>query len=305
MTREDAERLLALSRQARFLGPDARTWIERLTPDKHQIVEATRCFVEEGRAAEAAELAGRVWRLWLVSGDIAGGRDLLAIALEHPDAAPSRDRALALYGDGLLAFRQGEQDESRRRNEEALEAARAVGDRDAEALALVGLSRVAFRDGDNGRVRSLALHARELVRDLEPASQVAPLHLLAAGTRLSGELDAAVALYEESLDLNRALGDERMVAVELHNIGHVELHRGNVEEARRRFAECAELRASDDPYDVAMRHLNDAALAYAAGERRRALELLGTAQSTLDDAGIALDPDDAFEVDWLRSRVGG
>ena len=76
-------------------------------------------------------------------------------------------------------------------------------------------------------------------------------------------------------------------------------------QARRRFAECAELRASDDPYDVAMRHLNDAALAYAAGERRRALELLGTAQSTLDDAGIALDPDDAFEVDWLRSRVGG
>jgi tetratricopeptide (TPR) repeat protein len=303
MTREEAERLLSLARASALLGPDARAWIERHVPERDGIVEATRRLAEGGRETEAAELAANTWRLWLVSGDIAGGRDLLAIALDGDDVPPSSARALALYGDGLLAFRQGAQDESCRRNEAALETARAVGDHDAEALALVGLSRVAFRDGDNGRVRSLALQARELVRDSEPAADVAPLHMLAAGTRLSGELDAAVALYEESLELNRSLGDERMVAIELHNIGHVELHRGNAEEAAGRFAESAELRSPDDPYDVAMEDLNAAALAYAAGEGERARELLRTAESTLAKAGIALDPDDAFEVDWLRRRV--
>ena len=33
MTGEDAERLLALSREADLLGPDRDTWIERLSPD--------------------------------------------------------------------------------------------------------------------------------------------------------------------------------------------------------------------------------------------------------------------------------
>jgi hypothetical protein len=32
ITREEAERLLALARESEFLGPDAPAWIERLTP---------------------------------------------------------------------------------------------------------------------------------------------------------------------------------------------------------------------------------------------------------------------------------
>ena len=111
-------------------------------------------------------------------------------------------------------------------------------------------------------------------------------------------------LYTESLELNRRLGASRMVGVELHNIGHVELHRGNVDVAERCFAECADIRSGDDPYDAAMTHLNQAALAFAAGDRERTAELLGRTESTLASAGIVLDPDDAFEVDWLRSRLG-
>jgi tetratricopeptide (TPR) repeat protein len=246
-----------------------------------------------------------VWRLWLVSGDVAGGRQLIAATLQDGAAMPSRAWALALYGDGLLAFRQGAQAESRARNEAALETARAVGDREAEALALVGLSRVAFRDGDYDRVRSLALEARELTRDLDPNADVAPLHMLAAGTRLAGDHDGAAALYDESLELNRRLGDSRMVGVELHNLGHVELHRGNVEAAERCFAECADVRNEDDPYEAAMTRLNRAALAFARGDRHLAADLLGRTTETLEAAGIVLDPDDAFEVDWLRARLGG
>ena len=141
------------------------------------------------------------------------------------------------------------------------------------------------------------------MRHLGPSSDVAPLHLLAAGTRLLGDLDGAVELYAESLQLNRRLGDARMVATELHNIGHVELHRGNVPAAERCFAECVELRKTDDPYDIAMTHLNQAALAFAREEHDRAAELLWRTGSTLEKAEIALDPDDAFEVDWLQSRL--
>jgi hypothetical protein len=44
--------------------------------------------------------------------------------------------------------------------------------------------------------------------------------------------------------------------MELHNIGHVELHRGNLDAAERCFAECADVCNHDDPYEAAMTHLN-------------------------------------------------
>jgi hypothetical protein len=290
---EEAERLLALAREGD---------LERLRPEQDSLEDAVRFFVASGRDEEAVELAAGVWRLWHVSGDAAGGRRFLAAALEG-GGAPSRARALALYGDGLLAFREGAQEESQARNEAALAAARAAGDREAESLALVGLSRVALRNGDYDRVRSLAREARELVRDAGPEADVAPLHLLAAGTRLAGDYDHAAELYAESLELNRRLGAGRMVAMELHNMGHVELHRGDLAAAERCFAECDELRNVDDPYEAAMTHLNQAAVACVRGERERAAELLHRTEATLAAAGIVLDPDDAFEVEWLRERL--
>ncbi len=303
MTREEAERLRVLAREAKLVGPDAPMWVERLEPERDGLVDAARFLAQNGEEEAAAELAANVWRLWLRSGDFAGGRRLLAVALDVGRQKPSRSRALALYGDGLLAFRAGAQAESKERNDKALDAARAVGDREAEALALVGLSRVALRSGDYARVRSLAARARELTRDFDAASGLAPLHLLAAGTRLDGDYDAAFKLYTESLDLYRRLGDHRGVGMELHNIGHVELHRGNVDQAKDCFAECAAIRNRDDPYEKAMTDLNDAALALARGETEQATELLRRMQAGLESAEIVLDPDDAFEVLWLQDRL--
>ena len=126
---------------------------------------------------------------------------------------------------------------------------------------------------------------------------------LPPGTRLAGDHAQAIELYNESLELNRRLGDAGMVGIELHNIGHVELHRGNIETAERCFAECAEIRNPDNPYDTAMTHLNNAALAFQRDDIEHANEALARTEATLDQAGIVLDPDDAFEVEWLRERV--
>jgi tetratricopeptide (TPR) repeat protein len=282
------------------LLPDQPEHPAELT-DRDAIAEAVRASVASGDHEAAAELAANNWRLWMAAGDVAGGRQVMAVALSSV-GKPSRARALALYGDGVLAFRAGEQADSKARNEEALEVSRAVGDSEAEALALVGLSRVALRDGDYERVRSLAAEARALTQGLAPDAGAVALHLEAAGTRLSGALDEAVDLYTESLELNRTLDDARMAGIEHHNLGHVELHRGNAAVAERHFAKAAAAR-TDSPYDSAMTSLNNAALAFAAGERDRAAKLLARVESTLAEAGISLDPDDQFEVDWLRERL--
>ncbi|TMC48428.1 MAG: hypothetical protein E6J14_11795 [Chloroflexi bacterium] len=300
----DANRLLALAREARLAGPDAASWVDRLTPEREGLLEAASWLTQNGEQDAATELVANVWRLWLLSGDVDGGRRLLASVLDTGKGRPSRARALALYGDGLLAFRAGARDESQARNKAALEVARTLGDEEAEALALVGLSRVALRAGDYARVRAMASEARVLTRDLDAQAGAAPLHMLAVGTRLAGDYNAAAELYAESLQLNREIGDGRGVATELHNLGHVELHRGNVDAAARCFDECGSIRNLDDPYERAMTDLNRAALAFASGDRELATELLRRMQATLDRAGVVLDPDDAFEANWLYNAIG-
>lgn len=304
MQREQATRLLALAREAKLTGPDAAGWVERLTPVRQDLGEAARFLTGTGEAEAAVELVSMVYRLWLLAGDVAGGRQVLAAVLDVGERKPSRARAIALYGSGLLAFRAGDMPDSKGRNEQALEVARVVGDREAEALALVGLSRVALRDHDYSRVLSLAGQARELTRDLDPAAGVWPLHLLATGTRLTQNYDEAHRLYSESLQLNRRLGSDGMVGMELFNLGFVELHRGNTDTAERCFAESVTLRGQSGPYDIAVTHLSDAALAAAHGERDRAAQLLDRASATLQRAGIVLDPDDSAEVEWLRKKLG-
>jgi len=247
------------------------------------------------------ELAG-TWRRWLVSGESRAGHEVLAKALLASEP-PSRARAICLYADGLFLFRLGEQRASRERNEEALAVARQVGDAEAESLALVGLSRVAFRDGRHAEVVELATRARELAARAGSEAEVAPLHMQAAGTRLLRDYDRAAELYRESMALARRLGNKRGVAMEQHNLGHVELHRGNIDEAERLFSARLDFaRASTDPYECAMSVFNEAALAAARQDEEQARKHFAAARRLLDEHGIVLDPDDGSEFDALAAR---
>jgi hypothetical protein len=49
----------------------------------------------------------------MVARDLDCGRAFLALVLDKGEKKPSRARSLALYGDALLAFRQGKIEESR------------------------------------------------------------------------------------------------------------------------------------------------------------------------------------------------
>jgi ATP/maltotriose-dependent transcriptional regulator MalT len=281
----------------------AGDWVDLLLAERGTLAGAASELIDRGDDDAALELAARTWRIWILARDVAGGRAFLGDVLERAAPVLSRDRALALYGDGLLAFWQGAHAASRRRNEAALEAAEATGDAEALALAHLGLSRVAVEHGEYERGRELAVAARRHARGLGAAMGQAPLHLHAQATRLGGDYDGAAALFTESLALNREIGDDGMVCVELHNLGHVEIHRGNMEAAERRFAALKRLSTMDDPYSEAMVSLNDAAIAYSRGDHTLAATLLDRAEATLREARIPAAADDRFELDWLRARL--
>jgi tetratricopeptide (TPR) repeat protein len=304
MNETDARRLLKLSREARWTFPSSsgkpvlgdEPWLEPLAAEQRHLAEAARALDED----EAIELAANVWRLWMFSRDVDGGHAFLGDVLRRrAGRAPHRSRAL--YGDGLFAFWQGAIDDSHARNEEAL--ASAADDAEALALGNLGLSRAALASGDAETARAFAVQAREHARAGSDALGQAPLHLHAQSVRTLGDYDGAAKLFRESLELNRRIGDPGMIGVELHNLGHVELHRGDVDEAERLFAELAERGAADDPYSLALAQLNDAAVALARGDRGRAEELLARIDAGLDQSGTELAPDDRFEVESLRRRL--
>ena len=297
----EAQRLLELARTARWAFPSSfgNPGAEAELPER----DAFAAAAESLEPGDATELAASAWRLWMVARDLDGGRAFLASVLDRGGGRP-RERALALYGDSVLALRQGDVAGSRERSDAALAAARDSGDDEALALAHLAVARVAFEDADYERARSLAIESRGHAREAGESLGQAPLHMHAQSARMLGEHDEAAGLFEESLALNRRLGDRGMVGVELHNLGHVELNRGNVDAAERYFAECAGFGAPGDAYGEAIDHYNRAAIAFARGDRDGARVLLDQAESRFVELGAEPSSDDRAELDRLRRALG-
>jgi tetratricopeptide (TPR) repeat protein len=314
MTDEKARQLLALSREMHWAFPSsqgtpiikgdhASRWLEQTAQERESYANAALVLMEHGDEEGAVEIASSAWRLWVVARDVGGGRAFLASVLNKGEKKRSRARSLALYGDALLAFRQGKVEESRQRSHEALDAAIAIKDQEALTLANLGLSRVAFEDGDYAKSASLAVKAREFALGLDPAMGQAPLFLHASATRLKGDYDQAAALFEQSLELNRKIGDRGMVVAELQNLGFVEIHRGNVDAAERYFTEGEKIGPASDPYSTAMSMINKAVIASLRGNKDESHTQLQRAQSAFKEAGIDPGADDQFEIDWLHGQL--
>jgi tetratricopeptide (TPR) repeat protein len=248
------------------------------------------------------EEAAAHWREWFNGGDFEAGAARVREALDAPGAdRPSISRVRVLCAAHLFAFRLGEP--SREFAQEALDVARELGDTVGECEALTGLARAALRDGDWSMVTAYAAEGVRRARDAgDAAAEASPLHLQAAGVRLTGNYDSARELYLESVALADRLGDERRKQMEFHNLGWVELHRGDVDAAARMFAE-RDARSGLDAYGDAWSDLNAAALALSRGNRAEALPLFDQGRAKLAELGATLDPDDRSELDWLTSRL--
>jgi hypothetical protein len=263
-----------------------------------------RALAEAGDGPGALALVAQVWReAWFTPGDLEGGAAAAAAALGAPDAEhASVDRARVLYADHLFAFRAADQDRAHARAEECLRVAREVRDLPGECDGLTGLARVAFRHGEYDRVVELAREGRAKAQAAgDRAAETGPLHLEAAGTRLGGDHAVACGLYTQSLELARQLGNEGAVANELHNLVWIELHLDDVDSAERRFREFEQ--AANAAHHRPWLELDRAGIAVARGHLEEARVRLAAGEGLIAEVGLAQDPDDQFELDWLHARV--
>jgi ATP/maltotriose-dependent transcriptional regulator MalT len=212
---------------------------------------------------------------------------------------------MGLNEEAITAFRSGETARAEEISLELLSEARGNGDSSGQVEALSMLARIALRRGDLDHVSALAQEARALarragVRRLERM----PIHMEAVAVRMRGDFSAARLLYEESIDVNVELGEDRMVAVEHRNLAYVELHDGHLDVARQLFALAAqEARALGYDALEPFLLLDSAVVAFEDGDRDRATKLAEATRAALSEAGQIPDPDDAAEEERLEGEL--
>lgn len=275
---------------------------------RDEVVTAVEWFRDHGKIDEALDLAARLQPWWLVSGENRTGRVILAQLLSMPGATGATARLRGLWAAGELAFRDpepGSNDAARAYYEEALDAAQAAGDWDAELRALVGLARTALRDGDFARVRDLGERGQRIAREHgHRDAEWLPQHMQAASARMLDDRPRAWQLYQASLELANEAGRPDRAAGEKHNMGYLALRDGDVEQAKSLFRAAAEEgRRLGDRYLLPYLVLDLAAVATAEGRFADGASLLGAATAQLDADEVILDPDDAAEYRSMTERL--
>ncbi len=161
-------------------------------------------------ADEARALAALSHVLWLED-RYDEGEGVLAHALEHARAAGANDLvAHLLYTAGTLAFGRAHFDEALAHHQEAIRVAREHGDALGEAMSLHGLCETRFFLGPFSRSLADGLEADRAFRTLGQRPMVFHnLYMVAWAHWLRGELHAALAAFDESIEGCRELGNRR------------------------------------------------------------------------------------------------
>jgi hypothetical protein len=119
---------------------------------------------------------------------------------------------------------------------------------------------------------------------------------------MQGDLPRARELYDASIELNRELGHQAMVAVELGNKAWVEIATGRLEEAEKLLRASLGSTGDDEAYGIAFCLLGLARVELERG-RGRGGEILGAAEAVLDRAGLVWDPAEQPEYDATLERA--
>jgi predicted ATPase len=123
---------------------------------------------------------------------------------------------------------------------------------------------------------------------------------LTAAETVCTVLDGAVALYQESLALLRAVGDPSFTAVVLHNLGQVACNQGNLEQASAYQRESLNLAVASADYRILASSLEGLA-GVSAGQARpvAAARLLGAAKALRQRHGVPVQGVDRLDYDRL------
>jgi len=241
-------------------GPAQGQWLEQLAAEQGNLWSALDwSLTEKGELSTGQRLADALGIFWVLRNQLQEGRTMLRQALAHacPEACAASLRAWAAE----LALRQNDDEEAVELARQAVALARRGGHRHAEARSLRTLGEAA-EHGAAG----------------VPGRQLPPL-------------EAARALYVESLALFEELGDQWAVAAVLTDLGYIAAAQGASADAQHYYERSLRLRRALGDCVGAARTLNYLGdLMRYQGHRSQALRLfaegLALARQVQDDICI-------------------
>ena len=140
-------------------------------------------------------------------------------------------RARALYDHGYLVFWAGHYELAADRFREARAMADRIDDHDLEALALAGSARVALNDDIDEAVQLLRQAVEVTAETPDSRGRSSALHVLGVALQMSGDLEGARDVMRQRLEWGRTRNDSVVVATESGNLSMVERQLGNLDEA--------------------------------------------------------------------------
>jgi predicted ATPase/DNA-binding CsgD family transcriptional regulator len=270
---------LAEAAEQGLKGADQRTWLATLAVEIDNLRAALDWATEQGEAEIALRLVGALvwyWHARDMRDVLAEGRRWIGEALALPtDSGPTPARAKALYGAGILAWRQGDRATMPACFEESLAVARALDDTRAIAYAVSGLSMVAWLNADTNAQHALSDESLALFEAVDDdwgrAWQLCGVGLAAMDR---GDTAMAQVRLSESLDLYQRLGDRWTSALPLIYLARMALRAGEDARARPLFEQAlARLREKGNTGDIAHQLYALAAIARRQGDQDRAVAL--------------------------------
>jgi predicted ATPase/class 3 adenylate cyclase len=233
---------LALEAEPHLTADDQAEWLDRCEVEHPNIRAALRWAIEAGDAERAQEAAGALWRFWQQRGHLAEGRRWFEEILAMPSGqGKTSARAKALIAAGGIAWWQKDREGAGAFYEQAVPIERELGDPARIAEALYNLSFVLAGEDIESAVRLLD-ESLELFRRAGDERGVAQAQaMLVIPDAEAGRWEAVLARLEEVVAIWRRMGDRLHLAFDLVWLAFAHGRLGHREDARSTALESLDL----------------------------------------------------------------
>jgi predicted ATPase len=282
---------------AEMIEPEINTgerdlWLARLESEQGNLRAALHYAAELGEMESKLRLAGSLFWFWFHRGYWSEGSEWLKASrlLSEAHGVSKRARAKALFGEGTLAWAQGDAGVACSQLVESVAVWRELDDPLGLAYALQFLGMSAIGQGDVMQARALEEESVAIFRTgADQFGLATSLASLGVALLIQGDYVAAQSYLEESVIVFRAMGDEWGVALPLRNLGIAALRQGDYGQAAEFARES--LRALRGPQEkwFISRSLETLAEALAMqGDCARAARLFGASEAMREEIGASV-----------------
>lgn len=197
--------------EAGLLGKDQSLWVQTLQEERGNVRAALAWARDAGRSDLGLQIARWMGRFWWQHGPFPEGRRWLELMLSDGPEEPSSDRAEALRWTAMLALHQGDLDDADVLAKRAYDTYDAAGDETGLGLGMIAMAFVASGRGDVDGAVAKYQQALEVFEALdEPFWASITLANLESMVRRMGDPERSAEIAHKIVATAQSINDDRL-----------------------------------------------------------------------------------------------